>query len=145
MFPTLHATIRAVLESTEDIIVQFVLEPLAFPDILSDFKSHGIHFAHLLSYLSRTFAFNMHRDYQRLLKSINDPTQHQVLYHTRTNPLSFSVLRCDVPSLTNTCDQDYTAQPGGTRAVPAQVTTTLEISSTDFCLRNSPAQLLWKP
>ena len=50
MFPSLHATIRVVIESTEDVLAQFVLEPLAFPDIYSDFKSHGIQFAHLPSY-----------------------------------------------------------------------------------------------
>ena len=124
MFPSLHATIRKVLESPADIVVQFVLEPLAFKDILSDFKSLGTQYAHQLSYLTRTFAFNMHREYQRLIKSTKDPTQYQVMNQPHTNPLSLSVPRCEGASLTVTCDQDNTAQPGGSRAVPGQATTT---------------------
>ena len=112
MFPSLHATIRKVLESPADIVVQFVLEPLAFKDILSDLKSLGTQYAHQLSYLTRTFAFNMHREYQRLIKSTNDPTQYQVGNQPHTNPLSLSVPRCEGASLTVTCDQDNTAQPG---------------------------------
>ena len=125
MFPTLHATIRRVLESPVEDIVQFVLEPLAFPDILSDFKSHGRQYAHQLSYLTRTFAFNMNREYQRFLKSINDPTQHQVSYQTHTNPFYFSVVSCDDPSLADSGDQDNTVPPGGSSAVAGQATTTL--------------------
>ena len=124
MFPSLHAAILKVLESPADIVVQFVLEPLAFKDILSDFKSHGIQYAHQLSYLTRTFAFNMHREYQRLIKSTNDPTQYQVGNQPHTNPLSLSVPRCEGAGLTVTCDQDNTAQPGGSRAVLGQATTT---------------------
>ena len=60
MFPSLHSTIRQVLASAPDTIVQFVLEPLAFPPILTDFKSHGDQFSHQLAYLTRTFAFYMH-------------------------------------------------------------------------------------
>ena len=41
-----------------------------------------------------------------------------------TNPLSLSVPRCEGASLTDTYDQDNTAQPGGSRAVLGQATTT---------------------
>ena len=126
MFPSLHATIRGVLVSDVDTIAQFVLEPLAITDIFNDFKSHGMHFAHLISYLTRTFAFNMHRDYQRMIKFINDPTLHQY----PSNSLSFSVVRCDDSSLTSTGDQDYTAQPVGCSAVPGQDITTPASTAT---------------
>ena len=63
MFPTLHSTIRQVLASTPNIIVQFVLEPLAFPSILADFTSQGEQFSHQLSFLTRSFAFYMHNQY----------------------------------------------------------------------------------
>ena len=110
MFPSLHATIRKVLESPADIVVQFVLEPLAFKDILSDFKSLGTQYAHQLSYLTRTFAFNMHREYQRLIKSTNDPPEYQVINQPHTNPLSLSVTRCGGASLTDnpTADSNST-------------------------------------
>ena len=73
-----------------------VLEPLAFPDILTDFVSHGVHFAHLLAYLTRTFAFCMHRDYQRLIKQLDDPTHHQVMTMYPTNVSSFTVPMCEL-------------------------------------------------
>ena len=71
MFPTLHSTIRQVLASAPAIIVQFVLEPLAFHPILADFKSRGEQFTHQLSYLARTFAFYMHNQEENL-KIIDD-------------------------------------------------------------------------
>ena len=75
MFPTLHSTIRQVLASAPAIIVQFVLEPLAFPPILADSKSHGEQFTHQLSYLTRTFAFYMHKQYKENLRLINDQSK----------------------------------------------------------------------
>ena len=75
MFPSLHSTIRQVLASAPEIIVQFVLEPLAFPPILADFKSHGDQFSHQLAYLTRTFAFYMHNQYKLNLKLYNDQTK----------------------------------------------------------------------
>ena len=41
MFPTLHATIRNVLVSNERTILQFILEPLVFPDLYACSKVHG--------------------------------------------------------------------------------------------------------
>ena len=93
MFPSLHANIRTILNSPDTTIVQFVLEPLAFPEILADYLSNGIHFAHLLSYLTRTYAFNMHRDYQRI---VNDPPHHQVACEQLNNASYFSVSGDDV-------------------------------------------------
>ena len=60
MFPTLHATVRAVLASADhNVITQFILEPLAFALISADFKTHGEHFAQQLSYMTRTFVFDI--------------------------------------------------------------------------------------
>ena len=74
MYPTLHATIRAILVSPAPTIAQFILEPLAFQLILSDFITLGHQFAQQLAYLTRTFAFYIHREHQKLLKSYNNPT-----------------------------------------------------------------------
>ena len=84
MFPTLHSTIRQVIASTPNTIVQFVLEPLAFPPILADFTSHGEQFSLQLSFLTRTFAFHMHNQYKKNLKAYNDQT------NTHTNPVHLS-------------------------------------------------------
>ena len=132
MFPTLHATVRAVLESPDHTIVQFVLEPLAFPDILTDFVSYGVHFAHLLAYLTRTFAFCMHRDYQRLIKQLDDPTHHQVMTMYPTNVSSFAVPMCELTrhqlALHTTGHQDSPAEPGQ-RCVVERNTNTVQLYS----------------
>ena len=72
MFPALHSTIREVLSSTPETIVQFVLEPLAFSLILADVRTHGDHYIQQLSYMTRTFAFYMQREYKRLQKTYNE-------------------------------------------------------------------------
>ena len=72
MFPTLHSTIREVLDSTEATKVQFILEPLAFPELASLAKVHGQRFVEQVSYLTRTFAFYIHREYQSIIKLVND-------------------------------------------------------------------------
>ena len=91
MFPTLHATIRSVLASETHQIVQFVLEPLAFTPIFENFKSHGINFTHQLSFLTRTFAFYMHREYQKVVKNSNIPYIPAQLYHPTHTNISISV------------------------------------------------------
>ena len=73
MFPNLHATIRAILVSPAPTIAQFILEPLAFQLILSDFLTLGDKYAQQLAYMTRTFAFYIHREHQKLLKIYNNP------------------------------------------------------------------------
>ena len=63
MFPSLHSTIRAVLAAGESQITQFVLEPLAFPEIMAGIQNAGPHYITQLMYLTRTFAYYIHRDY----------------------------------------------------------------------------------
>ena len=67
MFPVLHSTIREVLVSVEELKVQFIMEPLAFPQLLSAYKLHGQVFINQLSYLTGTYAFNILREYQKLI------------------------------------------------------------------------------
>ena len=96
MFPTLHASIKAILATSDSVIItQFVLEPLAFPFILADFRSHGEHYARQLSFLTRTFAFYIHRDYQKLLKKLNDPSQLVTPSNDNTNDFPISVPSCE--------------------------------------------------
>ena len=100
MYPSLHATIRAVLASAvPTTIVQFILEPLGLPLVLADYLSHGEQYAHQLSYLTRTFAFYMHRKYQKLLKANND--QPEMLNHSNLPSISAVTTRCDesVPAI----------------------------------------------
>ena len=73
MFPNLHATIKAILVSPAPTIAQFILEPLAFQLILSDFLTLGDKYAQQLAYMTRTFAFYIHREHQKLLKIYNNP------------------------------------------------------------------------
>jgi hypothetical protein len=92
MFPALHSTIRDILVSTEALKVQFVLEPLAFPQILSAYRLHGQAFIDQLSYLTRTFAFNIHREYQKLIElPLDNPNPYINLIPDKTNSLYFPV------------------------------------------------------
>ena len=115
MFPTLHSTIRAVLDSEDNAnIVQFVLEPLAFPAVLDNFRSHGNHFAHQLSFLTRTFAFYMHREYSKIVEYEIPHLPPQNEYNICVNTYSVSAARCDAPyysrpvTTSTQPDQSYT-------------------------------------
>ena len=124
MFPTLHATIRSVLESPE-CTVQFVLEPLAFPDILADYLSLGIHFANLLSYLTRTFAFYMHSKYQSIVNNPINLPHPQVVLKQLSNTRSFSVPGdasvYHPQALSTYGDQDDLAAQGGSCRVQSEL------------------------
>ena len=99
MFPSLHSTIRGVLDSDVSTITQFILEPLAFPQIALDFKNHGKRFIDQLSYLTRTFAFYIDREYKIIVQA--SPTQQQPVFSPYTNSLSVAVTRPDHPSVPN--------------------------------------------
>ena len=104
MYPSLHGTIRAVLASADPtIVVQFVLEPLGLPLVLADYLSHGEQYARQLSYLTRTFAFYMHRKYQKLLNSNNDPSE----IYSNLSSIPAVIARCDdsVPAMP--CDPQH--------------------------------------
>ena len=100
MFPSLHSIIRGVIDSDESTITQFILEPLAFPQIALDSNNHGKRFIEQLSYLTRTFAFYIDRDYKKIVQT--SPTQHQSVLSLDTNSLSVAVTRPDHPSVLGT-------------------------------------------
>ena len=94
MFPTLHSTIRNILKSDESTITQFILEPLAFPELLTNSHIHGNQFIQQLSYLTRTFAFYIDKEYKKLLKQLdlNPPYQSNMSNQSdRTNPVLVAV------------------------------------------------------
>ena len=68
MFPTLHSTINDVLTCDESTKVQFILEPLYFPEISYLYNCHGQHFIQQLAYLTRTFAFYINKEYKKIIK-----------------------------------------------------------------------------
>ena len=114
MFPTLHAIIRNILDSDDkDCIVQFILEPLVFPPILENFRSHGVNFRHQLSYLTRTFAFYIHREYEKLVEpTILPPPLRDNIF---PNSCSVSASRWDV---TNHCMPATSTPPDLSYTVP---------------------------
>ena len=91
MFPSLHATIRDILVSDENQKVQFILEPLSFPEIFKSFKIHGKRFIEQLSYLTRTFAFYIEKEYRNIVKlrELNPPLELTV--NNPFNPSSVAV------------------------------------------------------
>ena len=69
MFQALHSTIRDVLGSDENIKVQFILEPLAFPLLSNCLKFYGQRFIDQLSYITRTFVFYIDREYKKKIRN----------------------------------------------------------------------------
>ena len=66
-FPSLHSLILSVLKSPESVKVQFILEPMAFPLIIFLFQQHGHPIIEQVSYITRTFAFYIHKEKQKIL------------------------------------------------------------------------------
>ena len=101
MFPALHSTIRDVLDSNEATKVQFILEPLALPLLFQCFKIHGQRFIEQLSYLTRTFAFSVDKEYRKIVKLAKEsPPLSQPAYNVvNSNLISVSAAQCSPPSL----------------------------------------------
>ena len=103
MFPALHSIIRDVLGSDENLKVQFILEPLAFPLLLNCFKFYGQRFIDQLSYITRTFVFYIDREYQNITKlPKNDFPPPNDYNSIPTNPVSFPVILRSTPPPTQT-------------------------------------------
>ena len=82
------SVIRDVLDSDVPTKVQFILEPLAIPLVGALAKMHGQRFMEQLSYINRTFAFYMHREYQKLLESLKCDPLPMPVYSDSFNYLS---------------------------------------------------------
>ena len=65
MFPSLHQFIRDVLTSDEEVKTLFFIEPLAFPLVRHDYVVFGQQYILTVSYITRTFVFNINREYQK--------------------------------------------------------------------------------
>ena len=66
--PSLRQVVEQVLSSPASVQVQFILEPMAFPYIVSLFQLYGHPIIQHVFYLTRTFAFYIHRENQILLE-----------------------------------------------------------------------------
>ena len=122
MFPALHSVIRDVLCSDENCKTQFILEPLVFPQLSKCFQFYGKSFIDQLSYITRTFAFYIDREYKKVTKfSRNDsPPLVQITECPNnviipTNPISVTAIPGNLPSPTQT-------RPACTRQQPYQTT-----------------------
>jgi len=65
MFPSLHQFIRDVLTSDEEVKTLFFIEPLAFPLVRHGCMVFGQQYILTVSYITRTFVFNINREYQK--------------------------------------------------------------------------------
>ena len=98
MFLPMHSTIRNVLKSDASIITQFILEPLAFPELLTSYNIHGNRFIQQLSYLTRTFAFYIDKEYKKLLKQLDLNPPYQSIMSNESDPTNSVLL-----SVTGSC------------------------------------------
>ena len=129
MFHTLHSTIKDILDSTPTVKFQFILEPLTFPQLAICHKIHGPRFIEQLSYLTRTFAFYMHKEYQKILKLLKDSPLHpSTPMFDNTNPISVSAVAEAQPALLHTshghtvaCQTTAQTCPGGVLVLPSPV------------------------
>ena len=92
MFPPLHFQIREILASSEQEKVQFILEPLAFTLLASCSKNHGTRFIQQLSYLTRTFAYYIDKEYKKIINNLGpDPPTPIDPQPTNTDVISVAV------------------------------------------------------
>ena len=66
-FPPLHNLILKILGSSPEIQMRFILDSTAFPELIVLVQAYGQGVQDLVMYLTRTFAFSVHRHKQRLL------------------------------------------------------------------------------
>ena len=115
MFPTLHSTIRDVLESDDLVKVQFIIEPLAFHQLSNCFQLYGQRFIEQLSYLTRTFAFYMDKEYQAMLKlekhRLSEPMADNTCNDDFTNMISVSADPSRLLLANNDSQYDTSQQP----------------------------------
>ena len=107
-FPPLHSLIREVLDSSPTVITQFILEPMAFPLIRLLTQQHGNQFICQVYYLTRTFAYNMHREKQKLLGTWPGSGQTKV---DKPSSETTSFLN------SNHTNTDYVSGPSGSKEV----------------------------
>ena len=69
MFPSLHQLVREVMISSEEVKAQFFIEPLAFPLVRQECMVFGQQYIMTVSYITRTFVFNINREYQKRFKN----------------------------------------------------------------------------
>ena len=62
--PVLHNLVRLVLASSPTVQVKFILDPCTFPDILMLLEIYGQPLLEHVCYLTRTFAYYIHREKQ---------------------------------------------------------------------------------
>ena len=65
--PPLHNFILKIIGSSPEVQVKFILDSTAFPELIMLVQTYGQEMQDLVLYLTRTFAFSIHRDKQRLL------------------------------------------------------------------------------
>ena len=92
-FPPLHNLILKILGSSPEIQMRFILDSTAFPELIVLVQAYGQGVQDLVMYLTRTFAFSVHRHKQRLLgrwpeKAKQNPTLAPGLGTTTGNGLS---------------------------------------------------------
>ena len=140
-FPLLQDLVRKILQATSDLYLQFILEPMAFPDIVSWFREIGQPLIDTVCYMTRTFAFYIHKEKQislgrwpgsgYLKKSKN-------MNITSTNTISFSAPVKSSNTTTTICN---TAIPSSDKRTSSSFSTstvsTTTIMPSSLCANTS--------
>ena len=98
--PNLQSLIYSILGATSQTKAQFILDPMMFPDILNLLSIYGQPLLDHIYYLTRTFAYYIHRQRQLLLGNWpGDKMTRQKLYNdkSKTTNLTNSSLLSGLP------------------------------------------------
>ena len=120
-YPGLQKIIARVLSSSEDDQVQFILDPTVFPDMISLVQENGRSVLDHALYLTRTFAFYLHKQSLILLgrwpnlnndKPTRTNTTKEINQNHNTNTILFPGIAHDPDS------QDWSIHPPLDRGAP---------------------------
>ena len=94
-YPSLRSLIKRIWNSTPDTQVQFILDPCVFPEVISLGQVSGQSLVDHLLYLTRTFAFYLHK--QKLVITGRWPLGQKITTtkHSNSNVLLFSGFPAD--------------------------------------------------
>ena len=86
--PPLHRLVLKILSSSPEIQTRFILDSTAFPEIIVLVQTYGQDIQDLVLYLTRTFAFSLHRQKLKLLGRWPGSTTSQARQDTTSSSIT---------------------------------------------------------
>ena len=74
LFPDLFSTISRIMTLSPPYIVQFLLSPFCFPEIIALGQANGKDLIDHACYLTRIYVYNLHKEKQRIINDVQKTT-----------------------------------------------------------------------